>query len=278
MKNIISKKTFLFLSLMACSTASYAASFDCSKANASYEKIICSDNVLNRMDEALSNNYLAVMNSNRSQKVKDLLKKDQIAWLNKRNACSEYSCIRSLYEWRVDEICERYGSSSEKLSCISTQDISRQINKERETSRQEVNSNRRPKNEVIQELENKYSSEISRLGFSKTQLASPIYVYFASNYSRYSTLQEYLSLMLDMPSIKSMSKIDNGGYFGFRIKVTGKPSTGFLFHEEDGELYLNGLVAGDDFIEVVTTDQANQLTSTFYYYAALVLDKNNAKL
>ena len=61
---------------MACSTASYAASFDCSKANASYEKIICSDNVLNRMDEALSNNYLAVMNSNRSQKVKDLLKKE----------------------------------------------------------------------------------------------------------------------------------------------------------------------------------------------------------
>lgn len=81
---------------MACSTESYAASFNCSKANASYEKIICSDNILNRMDEALSNNYRAVMNSNRQQKIKDFLKQDQMAWLNKRNACSEYSCIRSL--------------------------------------------------------------------------------------------------------------------------------------------------------------------------------------
>ncbi|ENK4560146.1 lysozyme inhibitor LprI family protein [Yersinia enterocolitica] len=278
MKNIINKKTFLFLSLMACSTASYAASFDCSKSNASYEKIICSDNVLSRMDDALSNNYRAVMNSNRPQKIKDLLKQDQISWLNKRNACSEYYCIRSLYEWRVDEICERYGSSTEKLNCISSQDISRQINEERELAKQEDQKSRVPVSEVFQQLVNKYSDEVMRLGFSKAQLSSSIYISFSSNYVRYCTLQEYLSLMFDTPGLKSIGRIDNGDYFGFRIKFAGSPSTGFTFKVEDDELYLNGLVTGDNVVEVVTKGQANQLSNTFYVYAVQTLYRNNAKL
>lgn len=278
MKNIISKKTFLFLSLMACSTASYAVSFDCSKSNASYEKIICSDNVLSRMDDALSNNYRAVMNSNRPQKIKDLLKQDQISWLNKRNACSEYYCIRSLYEWRVDEICERYGSSTEKLNCISSQDISRQINEERELAKQEDQKSRVPVSEVFQQLVNKYSDEVMKLGFSKAQLSSSIYISFSSNYVRYCTLQEYLSLMFDTPGLKSIGRIDNGNYFGFRIKIAGSPATGFTFKAEDDELYLNGLVTGDDVVEVVTKGQANQLSNTFYVYAVQTLYRNNAKL
>lgn len=266
---------------MACSMANYAASFDCSNANESYEKIICSDNVLNKMDEALSNNYRVVMNSENSQKIKDLLKQDQIAWLNKRNACNEYSCIRSLYEWRVDEIyerCERYGTSSEKLSCISTQDISRQINKENDLAKQEDQKNRIPVSEVLQGLVSKYSGEVSQLGFSKAQLSSTIYISFSSNYVRYCTLQEYLSLMFDTPNLKSISRIDNGDYFGFKIKVTGSPSTGFTFKVEDDELYLNGLVTGDNVVEVVTAGQANQLSNTFYVYAVQTLYRNNAKL
>lgn len=278
MKNIISKRMFLFLSLMACSTVSYAASFDCSKANASHEKIICSDNVLNRMDEALSNNYHAVMNSSSPQKVKDLLKQDQIAWLNKMNACGEYSCIRSLYEWRVDEICEKYSSSTEELDCISNEDISRQINEERELAKQEDQKNRVPVSEVLQKLVNKYSGEVSKLGFSKAQLSSSVYISLSSNYVRYCTLQEYLSLMFDMPGLKSIGRIDNGDYFGFRIKVAGSPSTGFTFKLEDDELYLNGLVTGDNVFEVVTVGQANQLSNTFYVYAVQTLHRNNAKL
>lgn len=271
------KKIFIFTSLMACGTA-YAASFDCTKANASYEKIICSDNVLNRLDDALSNNYLVVMNSNREQRVKDSLKQSQIAWLNKRNACSEYSCIRSLYERRVDEICEKYGSSIEQLNCISTQDISRQINADIDMAKQEVQRNRIPVSEVFQHLVEKHAYEVSKLGFSKAELSSYIYISLSSTYVRYRTLQEYLSLVLDTPGLKSIIRISNSDYFGFKMKVTGHPSTGFTFHADDGELYLNGLVAGDNIFEVVTAGQANQISNYFYVYAVQILDKNNAKL
>lgn len=265
------------MSLMTCSTA-YAASFDCTKANASYEKIICSDNFLNRLDDALSNNYFVVMNSNREQRVKDSLKQSQIAWLNKRNACGEYSCIRSLYEWRVDEICEKYSSSTERLNCISTQDISRQINADIDMAKQEDQKNRIPVSEVFQHLVEKHADEVSKLGFSKAELSSYIYISLSSTYVRYRTLQEYLSLVLDTTGLKSISRINNGDYFGFKMKVTGHPSTGFTFHADDGELYLNGLVAGDNVFEVVTAGQANQISNDFYVYAIQILDKNNAKL
>ncbi|WP_082502299.1 lysozyme inhibitor LprI family protein [Erwinia sp. Leaf53] len=278
MKKFMRKKAFYILPLIISSAASYAASFDCSKASASYEQIICSDNVLNRMDEALSNNYRAVMNSDRSQRIKELLKKDQIAWLNKRNACNEYSCIRSLYEWRVDAICEQYGSFTEKSSCISTNDISKQINREREQAKQEDQENRIPSRDVLQSLVNKYSSEVSNLGFSKKQLSSSIYISLSSSYVRYFSLQEYLSLMFDTPGLKSITRIDNDDYFGFQLKVAGSPSTGFTFKVEDDELYLNGIVNGNNVIEVVTAGQANQLSNTFYVYAVQVLNRNNAKL
>lgn len=277
MVNIVNKKALIFMSLMTCSTV-YAASFDCTKASASYEKIICSDNVLNLFDDALSNNYLAVMNSKREKKVKDLLKQSQIAWLNKRNACSEYSCIRSLYARRVDEICEKYGSSTEQLNCISTEDISRQINAEIDIAKQEEQKNRIPVSEVYQHLVEKHADEVSKLGFSKTELSSYIYISLSSTYVRYRTLQEYLSLVLDTPGLKSISRINSGDYFGFKMKITGHPSTGFTFHADDGELYLNGLVAGDDIFEVVTAGQANQISNDFYVYAIQILDKNNAKL
>ncbi|MBG6246235.1 hypothetical protein CS369_18465 [Candidatus Symbiopectobacterium sp. 'North America'] len=155
---------------MTCSTASYAASFDCAKANAKYEKTICSDGALNILDEALSNNYRAVMNFNREQKVKDRLKQDQIAWLNKRNSCDEYQCIRGLYEWRVDEICENYGSFTKKSSCISTQDTARQANKEREVAQSE-----RTIEEALQYLAVKHDKDIYDLSFSTSQLNSIVY-------------------------------------------------------------------------------------------------------
>lgn len=278
MINFIHKKIFFTLPLIIFSSASYAASFDCSKASASYEKIICSDNVLNRMDEALSKNYRAVMNSDRSQRIKELLKKDQIAWLNKRNACTEYSCIRSSYEWRVDAICEQYGSFTEKSSCTSTNDISRQINQERYQDQKKVQQEKLPISVVLNNLVDKYSSMISQLGFSKEQLSSTIYISMSSNYIEYLTLQEYLSLIFDTPGLKSLKRIDDGNHFGFRMKISGKPSTGFAFKVEGDELYLNGIVFQDNVVEMVTAGQANQLGNAFYVYAVQTLHRNNANL
>lgn len=271
-------KIALFFMLLLSTGTNYAASFDCEKASASYEKTICSDNVLNRMDEALTHNYRAVMESDRDQKIKDLLKQSQREWLNKRNACNEYSCIRSLYEWRVDEICDKYASSVEKPNCISTQDISRDINKANDLAKQEDQKNRIPVAEVFEHLVEKYSDQVNQIGFSDEQLSSYIYVSMSSNYVRYCTLREYLSLMSDIAGLKSITKIDNGDYFGFKMKVKGHPTTGFTFHVEDDELYLNGLVSGDDVLEAVTTGHANQIANTFYVYAVQLLNDNNAKL
>ncbi len=271
-------KSVVFVMLLLATGTSYAASFDCSKASASYEKTICSDDVLNRMDEALSNNYRTVMNSDRDQTIKDQLKQSQKAWLTKRNACGEYACIRSLYEWRVDEICDKYASSAEKPKCVSTQDISKQINADIDKAKQEDQKNRIPVKEVFQNLVEKYSSQVDQIGFSDEQLSSYIYISMSSNYVRYCTLREYLSLMSDIAGLKSITKIDNDSYFGFKMKVKGHPTTGFTFHVEDDELYLNGLVSGDDVLEAVTAGHANQIANTFYVYAVQLLNDNNAKL
>lgn len=73
----------------------------------------------------------------------------------------------------MDEICERYGSSIEKLNCITSQGICRQINKEKEIAKQEDKKSRVQVSEVFQQLVNKYSGEVSRLGFLKHSYHHP---------------------------------------------------------------------------------------------------------
>lgn len=88
---------------------SYAASFDCTKANTFVEKTICTDDKLSAIDEELNTLYNEVqLNSLYSEQ----RKKSQMAWLKELNKCNakfsnEYAkskCILASYEGRIRDL------------------------------------------------------------------------------------------------------------------------------------------------------------------------------
>ncbi|ECQ8279071.1 DUF1800 domain-containing protein, partial [Salmonella enterica subsp. enterica serovar Schwarzengrund] len=53
--------------------------------------------------------------------------------------------------------------------------------------------------------------------------------------------------------------------------------SGFIFREENGEIYLNGLVSGDKVIEATTENDMRELARIFLSYTGYVIDNNNSK-
>ncbi|MCE9730783.1 hypothetical protein SOV92_16140 [Pectobacterium brasiliense] len=138
----------------------------------------------------------------------------------------------------------------------------------------------RPVRDVLNDLVDKHNGDISRVGFSNKQLDSEIYVrsHPAVNFSKYSTLREYLAMMFELKNLKSISKIDEKGEIGIRIKISGQPYAGFSFYSEDGEFYLKGIVVGNDIIRSKNNIDDTRVYELFYSYAIYVLDANGAKL
>lgn len=91
--------------LLVLSSMAQAASFDCKKAGTFVEKEICADATLSKLDDALTANYRMMMGSNLGDGGAGL-KKEQRAWLAKRNKCATNKCLTDLYRERVDSVCE----------------------------------------------------------------------------------------------------------------------------------------------------------------------------
>lgn len=80
----------------------HAASFDCVRAKTQVEKMICADEYLSSLDDALNREY-----KNRLRKQAGLLKlkSEQRKWLKEvRNACHEVTCLRTTYEARIRQV------------------------------------------------------------------------------------------------------------------------------------------------------------------------------
>ena len=85
--------------LLLLGNAASAASFDCSKANTTQEKLICSDDSLGALDDQLARTYKQRLNLSRDR---DSEKRSQIRWLAEvRDKCSSKDCMRSAYEGRL---------------------------------------------------------------------------------------------------------------------------------------------------------------------------------
>ena len=78
-----------------------AASFDCSKAGSSAERLICSDPQLSALDESLAAAYAAAFAGSADP---DGFVSSQRKWLARRNACRDLPCIRKAYETRLREL------------------------------------------------------------------------------------------------------------------------------------------------------------------------------
>ncbi len=81
--------------------ATFAASFDCSKAATRDEKLICGNQTLSMLDDELGH-----VVSRRMREVSDPaeLRYAQVEWLTKRKACADAACIEAAYKRRLGEL------------------------------------------------------------------------------------------------------------------------------------------------------------------------------
>lgn len=272
MVNIINKKSLFILSMMACST-NYAASFDCNKAASDVEKMICSDHKLSLLDDYLAKNYRISMGPDMPEESKLKIKKSQVEWLNKRNSCTDTQCIEGSYSRQMDYLWnECFDHLHGKIEYTKYSEAIDKI--KRDVDSQEYNTTHKKPEELIEELSAKNASKIHKLGFNNRQLESTLFLDGFGSYFNYHTLNESLSLILELPDLTSLEKIDYKGYAGFRIKTSGRPYSGFIFREENGEIYLNGLVSGDKIIEATTENDMRELARIFLSYTNYVLNNN----
>lgn len=204
-------------------------------------------------------------------KIKNEIKESQIQWLSKRNECTDFQCIKDMYIRRIEYIRFRcFEHIPGKSGCISYSDAIERIDKEEYTQTHKSSA------EVVKDLFVKHASQVHQLGFNGNQLKYGVFIELG-NYVKYCTLEEYLSLMFELPGFKSLEKLDYKDYVGFKIKISGQPYSGFIFREEGDEFYLVGLVSGNEIIEAVTVGDTRRLSSIFMSYANHVINNNNVK-
>ena len=80
---------------------SFAASFDCSKASQTSEKIICGSPTLSTLDSQMASVYSKARSESSNP---DALKQDQISWIKQVRACSNEQCIEQLYKQRIADL------------------------------------------------------------------------------------------------------------------------------------------------------------------------------
>lgn len=267
------KKLLLCSLLVSISSYVSAASYDCAKATSTAEQLVCSNPELNRFDETLSKNYQKLLKARGEKSAIDNEKVKQRAWVKTKEDCTEVACLRRSYIDRNEEICDFIlNSTTGPFDCVRSstaiQTIEKDLYKE---------SHSRAPADVVADLHQKHLKEIASLGFSESELASGLYFSGGPGtpYQQFATLGQYLALMYELNGVTKVSKVDDGDHFGFKVKVAGQPSTGFVFHQEDGEFYLNGIIQGDD---VYVAPQNINISSLFYQYGVTAMAKNGAAL
>lgn len=88
---------------VAAGPAAHAASFDCAKASAPVEEMVCGNEVLSELDSALADAYALA----RVRVMDDgaLLRAEQRQWIaSRRNSCDSEACLEAVYRDRVIEL------------------------------------------------------------------------------------------------------------------------------------------------------------------------------
>ncbi|QIF07238.1 lysozyme inhibitor LprI family protein [Ralstonia mannitolilytica] len=112
----------LILAALIVSPLAHATSFDCKKASTFVEKTICASPLLGKLDDALKENYDAMLATDLGDGGASL-KKEQRAWIGQRNKCTTEQCLVDLYRKRVDDVCEAPVVTGMHASCVQASDI-----------------------------------------------------------------------------------------------------------------------------------------------------------
>lgn len=101
-----------FTVLLNLAPATFAASFDCSKAQSTVEKMICADAELSRLDDDMTTRYNEALNV---QSRSGELRQAQRQWIRERNACLDLPCLKQAYIGRLSTLGQQ-GRGLEKSS------------------------------------------------------------------------------------------------------------------------------------------------------------------
>lgn len=108
----------LILATLFCTSTSYAAGFDCSKAKSATEKTICSTTSLSDLDEILVLSFNKAVAGSADVKA---LKTAQQAWLKTRETCSStVDCITQAYTTRISELINLVAKNSKPLTATNS--------------------------------------------------------------------------------------------------------------------------------------------------------------
>jgi len=92
---------FAFLLAGLFPLSAVAAGFDCKKAGAPLEKLICMDYRLSDLDEQLAQVYAEALDKAAD---KTALKANQKRWLAQRGKCAKFECVMQAYMQRIGEL------------------------------------------------------------------------------------------------------------------------------------------------------------------------------
>lgn len=93
--------TWIVVGWMVLGFTTQAASFDCTKAVTKVEKLICGDVEISKLDEELDTAYREAL---KDEKQAYATKQAQKQWMKKRNRCTDATCVKGLYESRLQAI------------------------------------------------------------------------------------------------------------------------------------------------------------------------------
>lgn len=98
------KVSVALLMLVLVGRPSFAASFDCRRADLSrVERMICADGTLSSLDSQLDSVY-AVARATAAEDGESALLRAQKRWLRTRNRCSSVQCLRATYQVRIAQL------------------------------------------------------------------------------------------------------------------------------------------------------------------------------
>lgn len=114
----------LMLAVLLISPMAHATSFNCAKAATFVEKTICADATLGKLDDALTDNYNAMLAPDLGDGPDNkALRKEQRAWIAQRNKCTTEKCLTDLYRKRVDDVCDSGVVTGMHPTCVQSSDI-----------------------------------------------------------------------------------------------------------------------------------------------------------
>jgi len=92
------KRRLIMLACLVLVAPAHSASFDCAKAGAKVEKLICADETLSKLDEELNAAYKAAL---QDEPEPDAVRQSQKQWMKYRNKCKDADCVKRAYEMQM---------------------------------------------------------------------------------------------------------------------------------------------------------------------------------